>query len=177
MQVFLSYARPDRAWVSRLADELKGRGLHIWLDSAELKPGDRLDEALRTAIDEADACLVIVSEGSDATEPRLSKEWTTIQELSWARPDLRIYPIQVGDAEIPPFLRKWQALRIPRAVRGIGAAADLIVALLREAPRPAAEADKARDRAALAARFAELERFVEHMKAMEQDDGRTVSNG
>ena len=159
--------------MSRLASELKGRGLDVWWD-AKIKPGQRWDEALRRAIDEADACLVLVSEASDPSEPWLSREWSTIQERSWAKPDLRIYPVQLGDANVPPFLRKWRALRLSKAAGETGTAADRIVALLRYPP-PASEADRAREQAARTARFAELERMITALKAMEGDerpDGR-----
>ena len=50
--VFLSYNSLDRETVLRIADHLRRRGLHPWLDVEELRPGlpwqDGLEEAMKT---------------------------------------------------------------------------------------------------------------------------------
>jgi hypothetical protein len=167
MQVFLSHGHTDAKLASRLASELEERGLDVWWDQ-KIQSGERWDEALRRALREADACVVLVSRASDPAEPRLSKEWSAVQQRSWDEPGFRIVPVQLRDAVVPPFLRKWQGLRLAEPAKEINAAADKIVASLRQAEPPRADVDEAQERAALAARFAEVERMV--AKLDESDD-------
>ena len=61
--VFLSYNRNDRRVVHRLARELEGRGLRVWLDEAQLFPGDRWQEKLGDALGKAQAVAVLIGEG------------------------------------------------------------------------------------------------------------------
>ena len=180
VRVFLSHAHADRDWARHLASELQQRGLDVWLDSERQEPGQRRDEALRKAIDEADACLVVFSRAADPSDPSetlLSKEWSAIQESRWERPHLPIYPIQLGDADVPPFLRRWQALRFPEPIEEIEAAADRIAVLVGRVPPQPGETDVTRERFAAEARFARLERALAKLKAVERAGKATEFDG
>jgi hypothetical protein len=176
MHVFLSHARADAKWAGRLASELEERGLDVWWDG-KIRLGEQWDEAVRRALGDADACVVLVSRASDPTEPWLSKEWSAVQQRSWDRPDFRIVPVQLRDAAVPPFLRKWQGLRLAEPAKEIDAAADQIVASLRQAGPPRTDVDEAQERAALAARFAEVERMVAKLSEAEGDGRHNGRDG
>jgi hypothetical protein len=48
--VFLSYNSIDKQWVIRLKDELLKRGLRVWLEQDETRPGDLFVNVLEQAI-------------------------------------------------------------------------------------------------------------------------------
>ena len=66
------------------------------------------------------------------------------------------------------FCASGKAYEFAEPAKEINAAADKIVASLRQAEPPRADVDEAQERAALAARFAEVERMV--AKLDESDD-------
>lgn len=61
--VFISYAREDRALAEALADHLKRQGFGVWWD-AELVGSDDFYEVILQALDQAKAAIVIWSEAS-----------------------------------------------------------------------------------------------------------------
>ncbi|WP_192581072.1 toll/interleukin-1 receptor domain-containing protein [Micromonospora noduli] len=61
VRVFISYVREDVAEVSRLADELRARGIEVWLDRDSLQVGVRWKDAIRQAIREGDYFLAVFS--------------------------------------------------------------------------------------------------------------------
>jgi hypothetical protein len=58
---FISYSSKDRRFVVRLAEDLRHRGLDIWLDLWEMKPGDRLRDKITEGITRCDRLLVLLS--------------------------------------------------------------------------------------------------------------------
>jgi hypothetical protein len=63
--LFIAYSRKDRAIVDRLRDDLLNAGLNVWIDQVGLEPGTPdWDEALREAINHADAFILVASPNS-----------------------------------------------------------------------------------------------------------------
>lgn len=110
--VFVSYSPADRALASGLAAGLRARGIEVWIESEALEPGRSWAEAIDQMLANARYCIVLVSVGSNPADPHTSIEWSKIQGSIWARRNLQVLPVIIGDAEIPPFLRRWQALRV-----------------------------------------------------------------
>jgi hypothetical protein len=48
--VFISYIRDNRDVVDQLSQELRARGVNVWLDRTEIEPGSRWRDAIRQAI-------------------------------------------------------------------------------------------------------------------------------
>jgi hypothetical protein len=65
--VFVSYSRRDVEFVTRLADELKGRGKDVWIDVEGIRAAERFPEALKRAIEGADAFVFVISPDSVAS--------------------------------------------------------------------------------------------------------------
>jgi WD40 repeat protein len=65
--VFVSYSRSDKEFVNRLADDLKGRGKDVWIDIRGVRDAEVFPEALRRAIEGADAFLFVISPDSVAS--------------------------------------------------------------------------------------------------------------
>jgi hypothetical protein len=59
--VFLSHSTDDDAIARALQRALGDHGLNVWIDSREMRGGDLLSPEIRGAIENANACLVLVS--------------------------------------------------------------------------------------------------------------------
>jgi WD40 repeat protein len=66
--VFVSYSRSDVEFVRRLAAALKDRGRDVWIDVDGIRDAEVFPEALRRAIESADAFLFVISPDSVASE-------------------------------------------------------------------------------------------------------------
>lgn len=97
--VFLSYKSEDEEWVRRLKQALVERGLRVWLDRDEIRPGDRFVRALENGIETSGAVVMIVSPES------LRSEWVRDEyERALTLPNqaaraLQLIPAVLRDAE------------------------------------------------------------------------------
>jgi hypothetical protein len=109
--VFLSYHSGDSQWVGGLKDQLVSHGLRVWLDSEQIRPGDRYPQALADAIDDVGCVVVVLSPGSVAS-PWVEEEFS----LALAK-RRRVVAALIEDAEPPGFLqgRTWVDFRDPAA--------------------------------------------------------------
>lgn len=65
--VFLSYSHEEQEWVNNLVNALSERGIRVWYDQAEIKPGDewveRIQEGLRSS---SHIVFIITSKGAQS---------------------------------------------------------------------------------------------------------------
>src|SRR5947209_10446366 len=64
---FVSYSRRDATFVGRLAGAIQERGKSVWLDTEGLADGEVFPQALRSAIEESDAFLFVITPQSAAS--------------------------------------------------------------------------------------------------------------
>lgn len=109
--VFLSYHSGDSEWVSQLKGELVSRGIRVWLDSEQIRPGDRFTGALASAIDQVGSVVVVLSPGS-VRSPWVEEEFS----LALAK-RRRVIAVLIEEVEPPGFLqgRTWVDFRDPSA--------------------------------------------------------------
>src|SRR5690348_13221966 len=62
--VFVSYSRSDKGFVSRLAEGLKHRGKDVWVDVDGIRDAEKFPDALRRAIEGSDAFVFVISPDS-----------------------------------------------------------------------------------------------------------------
>lgn len=104
MKVFISYAGPDQQFADRLAEELRGSQIDVWMDGFEIQGGDNLFEKIIQGVEESDLVIIVLSEA-------YSKSRWSQQELSaFAMKEvtanrLSIIPVIIEDCEIPIFLQ------------------------------------------------------------------------
>jgi hypothetical protein len=72
-KVFVSYARSDREYVTRLVDELRRRGIDAWWD-ADMLRGLDWEEQLEEHLLDAELMLIVLSPDS-ARSPEVKVEW------------------------------------------------------------------------------------------------------
>ncbi|MEJ2395279.1 MAG: toll/interleukin-1 receptor domain-containing protein [Candidatus Thiodiazotropha sp.] len=74
--VFISYQKAQKSFASRLADDLKERGLKVWFDSAVLAANDSLLQSINVGLDACPFGVILLSDeyfGRKWTEHELSK--------------------------------------------------------------------------------------------------------
>jgi hypothetical protein len=101
--VFLSHSSKDKPFVSRLATDLKSRGVPVWFDKWELKVGDSLTEKIETGISQSGWLAVILSRDS-ASSDWVQKELRAAQVRELRDRNVFVLPIVIDDCEIPLFL-------------------------------------------------------------------------
>lgn len=105
MPIFISYSHADADFVDRLAMQLVGHGVNVWLDRWEINVGDSLITKVQDAIDGASALLVVLSKAS------VQSSWVTKEVNSGLMRELDerkivVLPVLVEDCRIPTFLRE-----------------------------------------------------------------------
>jgi len=60
-RIFISYARTDQAFASKLARALENAGADVWIDLDDIPIGEKWSSAIQNGLDSADAMLVILS--------------------------------------------------------------------------------------------------------------------
>jgi CRP-like cAMP-binding protein len=73
-RVFVSYARTDAVFATRLANSLLKQGIDVWLDTYRLSPGRSWARQIGEALDACQIMLVVLSPASVASE-NVEDEW------------------------------------------------------------------------------------------------------
>ena len=60
-KVFISYAREDKSFANRLANELEKREVSIWIDSRSIPPGEEWLSAIERGLEECDYFLLVLT--------------------------------------------------------------------------------------------------------------------
>jgi hypothetical protein len=110
---FLSYNSGDEDWVVTVKDALEKKGVKVWLDRNQIRPGDRFVTVLEEALKSVRSVVVVVSPGS-LRSLWVQDEYHRALTLSNADPNkLRLIAVLIGDAEPPGFLanRDWVDFR------------------------------------------------------------------
>lgn len=112
INVFLSYAHEwsdDAAYISQV---FRSHGLNVWIDTGEIRTGDKLGNRVLNAIQNADYFVALLS-------PEYFASPWCIRELEAAADEGRkVLPIKVseGDLVLPPHIRKLYESRLEEPV-------------------------------------------------------------
>lgn len=75
--VFISYVRENSGVVDRLAEELRDRGVIVWLDRNNIEPGARWKDAIKKAIQSGKFFIACFSrEYNERTKTHMLEELT-----------------------------------------------------------------------------------------------------
>ncbi|MBU6372774.1 MAG: SEL1-like repeat protein [Alphaproteobacteria bacterium] len=99
--VFISYARDDRARVEQLAKALEQRGFSVWWDP-ELLPGETYAQKIQTVLASVKAVIVVWSKTSAA------RPWV-LDEAAVGRDRGVLIPVLIDSVEAPLGFRQLQA--------------------------------------------------------------------
>ncbi len=129
MRVFISHSSQDKPAVETLAAALTARKIDVWLDKAEIGPGDDIVRQINQGLEGADAGIIVFSRHSRESR------WVDAEAsyLTYARIQEQkiIVPVMIGDdSYVPPLLR-------PLARRRIDEVEAIVQALLHPEATPA----------------------------------------
>ena len=102
--VFISYVRENEKTVNRLYHDLTSRGIRVWLDRNEIKPGVRWKTAIRKAIQEGAYFIACFSkEYNDRDETYMNEELTLATEVLRQQPSDKAWfiPVKLNECRIP----------------------------------------------------------------------------
>lgn len=103
-KVFLSHSHADKKFCRYLARKLDSAGIKVWVDNAEIRIGDSLIEKLRSAIDEVDYVIAVLSSNSVESEwVKRELDIAMNQEIESRR--LKVMPVLRDDVDFPWFLK------------------------------------------------------------------------
>jgi hypothetical protein len=102
-RVFLSHSSADKAFVSRLANDLQARKVPVWFDRWELKIGDSLTQRIQDGIAESSWLAIVLSKNSVKSE-WVKKELAAAHAMELHKRSVFILPLVIDDCEIPVFL-------------------------------------------------------------------------
>lgn len=111
--VFLSHSSVDKPWIVALKNELQKRGIKVWLDRDEIRPGDLFVNALEQGLNASRTMVLGVSPESMASG-WVREEYARALSLAQATDSpLRLIPVILRCAELPGFLnsRSWVDFR------------------------------------------------------------------
>lgn len=107
MKLFVSYPSDQKNLAERLRLALEAEGHEVFTDRAELKEGEPYHEALREAIEAADALVFLITPRSIAPGSYALTE-LDIAQRRWRSPGGRVLPVMALPTpieDIPPYLR------------------------------------------------------------------------
>jgi hypothetical protein len=113
--VFLSYQSGDAEWVAGLKNALEAKGIRVWIDQDQIRPGDLFIDALERGI-RSSRCVALIVSPASVRSPWVREEYNRALTLSHtAGWELRLIPVLLRDAELPGFLasRSWVDFRDP----------------------------------------------------------------
>lgn len=107
MQLFLSYAKEDKAVAESIAFSLRSRGHKVFLDRDDLPPGQSYDQQIEKAVKQSDIFLFLISPDS-VGEGRFTLTELVFARQKWPTPHGRVLPIVVRKTShdvIPSYLK------------------------------------------------------------------------
>jgi hypothetical protein len=106
--VFISYSSHDAEFASLLKDALVSKGMRVWLDQDEIRPGDLFVEALETGVQASRAVTLIVSQRAIESKWVREEFYRALQMChSYGT---RLIPILISGAIPPGFLLSRQCI-------------------------------------------------------------------
>jgi CRP-like cAMP-binding protein len=93
-RVFISYAREDEAFATRLANNLLKQEIDVWLDTYRIMPGRSWARQIGEALDACQIMLVVLSASSVASE-NVEDEWNYYLDQKKCTLCVRIEPCKV----------------------------------------------------------------------------------
>ena len=102
--LFISHNWSDKEFARRLADDLKVRGVRVWIDEGEIKLGDSLIAKIREGIDEMDYLAVVLSPNSVRSE-WVKKEVDIAMNQEIEGREVKVLPLLYQQCDLPGFLK------------------------------------------------------------------------
>ena len=102
--IFVSYSHEDAERVAPVCKALAARGYSLWLDHAQLRPGDNLTEEIDRALQDSVAFIAFVGQHYFRNGKYTRQEYYGASALARSSPSWRMIMVHLDkNAEIPPM--------------------------------------------------------------------------
>jgi hypothetical protein len=101
-KIFISYSHADSQWAKEFALSLRQRGVDVWLDQLEIKPGEPLSEAIERGLRGSDLVVTLIN-AENLSKPYLFFELGAA--LSMGKRIVGIVPEGFDTVKLPQSLR------------------------------------------------------------------------
>ena len=103
MSVFLSHNHADKDFVRRIGLRLQRRGVDVWIDEAEIRPGDSLIEKISEGLGGCEYVLAFLSNNS-VNAPWVKKELSIAITREIKGKLYNVIPVVLDDVSVPIWL-------------------------------------------------------------------------
>lgn len=104
-KVFISYSASDANIVHEICAELRSRGLDIWIDQTEIKPGDEIVEKLNSGLNDAKLFIAFIGSRYFRNGAYTSSEFGAAFHKARATDNWRIITVRLSpQIELPPLV-------------------------------------------------------------------------
>ena len=102
VKVFLSHSSDDKPLARRIASQLKERGIHPWLDEAEIRVGHSIPDKIAEGISQSQVFCILISKSSNASK-WVAREYNAFlpRIISGAA---SVVPCKLDNSQIPILL-------------------------------------------------------------------------
>ncbi|MBV8897388.1 MAG: toll/interleukin-1 receptor domain-containing protein [Acidobacteriaceae bacterium] len=139
-QVFIAYAKEDRAEARKLYRSLKSCGLEPWMDEQKLLPGQNWPRAIERAIEVSDYVLVCFSRRSVGKRGFFQTELRYALDVAACVPldEIFLLPVRLSECQVPlQIARQTQYIDLfPDWETGIKALATVMTRRTHDQPMP-----------------------------------------
>ena len=104
VKAFICHSSLDKEFAARLSEDLRSRGVSVWLDKSVLRVGDSLFESIQEGLRNSEYVIVILSKGS-MERPWVRKEVAAAFNLEVEANRKRVLPAIIEECDIPIFLK------------------------------------------------------------------------
>jgi hypothetical protein len=103
--VFLCHSTLDKSFVRKLRDELRKRGVKVWLDEEQILVGHDFVDRMEEGISNAEYTVVVLSPRFVSSGPWAKEEYRAALSKQIAEKRVVLLPILLESCEIPALLR------------------------------------------------------------------------
>ena len=110
INIFLIHAHRDKEIVFKLYHRMVRDGIHAWLDSQNLQPGQDWQHEIRKAILKSDVVVVCLTRGFNEQQGYRHEELKIALSKANSLPERQsfIIPARLEACDLPESLRRWQ---------------------------------------------------------------------
>jgi len=102
-KIFVSYSYDDKSFVVWLVERLAQEDLSVWYDMDEINVGDSLNKKIEEGIKSSSFIIIVLSK-SGVKSKWVNYELNTALVYSAQKQGVKILPVLIDDADIPPNL-------------------------------------------------------------------------
>jgi len=111
-QVFISHAEEDADFAQRLADDLKGLGLRIWISPQSILPGEGWVTAIERGLRESSHVVIVLS--PDAMRSEWVEKEIEVAITRERKGQINVIPLEVKPCQTPLLLSSYQMVSFQR---------------------------------------------------------------